>query len=593
MPVTTAAIYARKSTDQSDRADEAKSVVRQVAHARAFADQKGWEVAEEYVFVDDGISGAEFARRPGFLRLMNMLRPRAPFQALIMSEESRLGRESIETAYSLKKLVTAGVRVFFYLENRERTIDSPIDKVMLSLTAFADELERERARQRTYDALLRKAQSGLVTGGRVFGYTNLREAAGVRREINRQEAAVVERIFALAAQGSGFATIAKTLNQEGALCPRSQQGRPAGWAPSSVREVLYRPLYRGEIVWNRTRKRDSWGVIHQAPKAEADWIRIPAPDLAIVPDALWHAAHQQMAAQRVRYSGRSAHGAPPWSRTRKYLLTGLLRCSICGAGMEARSGTHGKSRRVFYGCSAYHRRGTTVCTNRLRARMEGVDSAVLTSLEEHLLNPAVLESAVQRAVGRLTASSNDDGTVAEELRRVNEELSRLTEAVAKGGDLPVVLTALREREARRQTLLSRRATRDRTPVPSADAIIADLQSRIADWRLLFHDHPGQARTVVKQLIVGRLDMTPHRDEGYYSFTGTGTIEPLLAGVVPHSVASPRGLVPGLAMPRIRALHGVPEVGHDAWSTGPTRAFIAPDVVFGRRVRTGVPPVCAL
>ena len=34
-------------------------------------------------------------------------------------------------------------RVFFYLEDRERTLDSPTDKIMLSLTAFADELERE------------------------------------------------------------------------------------------------------------------------------------------------------------------------------------------------------------------------------------------------------------------------------------------------------------------------------------------------------------------------------------------------------------------------------------------------------------------
>ena len=65
------------------------------------------------------------------------------------------------------------MRVFFYLEDRERTLDSPTDKIMLSLTAFADELEREKARQRTYDAMLRKAKAGHVTGGRVFGYTNV------------------------------------------------------------------------------------------------------------------------------------------------------------------------------------------------------------------------------------------------------------------------------------------------------------------------------------------------------------------------------------------------------------------------------------
>src|SRR5215216_4945649 len=190
------AIYARKSTEQS-LADDQKSVTRQIAHARAYATRKGWTVDEACIFVDDGISGAEFSKRPGFVRLMNALKPRPPFNVLVMSEESRLGREAIETAYALKQLVTAGVRVFFYLEDRERTLDSPLDKIMLSLTTFADELEREKARQRTYDAMQRKARAGHVTGGRVFGYDNV-DVVGqdgrrshVQRRINEAEAAVV------------------------------------------------------------------------------------------------------------------------------------------------------------------------------------------------------------------------------------------------------------------------------------------------------------------------------------------------------------------------------------------------------------------
>src|SRR5262245_66067407 len=117
-----AAIYARKSNEQAGVVDEQKSVARQVEHARAYAVRKGWVVADEHVYIDDGISGAEFANRPGFLRLMNALKPRPRFQILVMSEESRLGREAIETAYALKQLVTAGVRAFFYLEDRERTL---------------------------------------------------------------------------------------------------------------------------------------------------------------------------------------------------------------------------------------------------------------------------------------------------------------------------------------------------------------------------------------------------------------------------------------------------------------------------------------
>ncbi|MCI0407339.1 MAG: recombinase family protein [Acidobacteria bacterium] len=63
-----AAIYARKSTEQNGVGDEEKSVVRQVEHARAYATRKGWSVADEHVYMEDGISGAEFvghARRRG------------------------------------------------------------------------------------------------------------------------------------------------------------------------------------------------------------------------------------------------------------------------------------------------------------------------------------------------------------------------------------------------------------------------------------------------------------------------------------------------------------------------------------------------
>src|SRR5437899_2159970 len=175
-----AAILARKSTDQPGVPDEEKSVTRQVEQARAYAARKGWLVDERYIFVDDGVSGAEFVKRPGFIRLMNALSPRPPFQVLIMAEESRLGREQIQTAYALMQIMDAGVRVFFYLDDRERTLDSATDKVMFSLTNFAAEVEREKGSQRTYDAMLRKAKALHVTGGRVYGYDNQRRA-GRRR----------------------------------------------------------------------------------------------------------------------------------------------------------------------------------------------------------------------------------------------------------------------------------------------------------------------------------------------------------------------------------------------------------------------------
>src|SRR4051794_16878945 len=99
-----AAIYARKSTEQHV-AEDAKSVTRQIEHAQAYAVRKGWIVDESCIYVDDGISGAEFEKRPAFMRMVGAVANRAGFQALIMSDLDRLGREAIETPYWVKKIL--------------------------------------------------------------------------------------------------------------------------------------------------------------------------------------------------------------------------------------------------------------------------------------------------------------------------------------------------------------------------------------------------------------------------------------------------------------------------------------------------------
>ena len=255
------ALHCRKSNDQHVT-DEQKSVARQIEHGRAYAPRHGWTVPDAFVFVDDGVSGAEFAARPGFVRLMNALKPRAPFTVLVMSESSRLGREQFETGYALKQLSQAGVRCFSYLDDREVLLDSATDKFMMSAATFAAELEREKAKQRVTDTMNRKARAGHVTGGRSFGYTNVdvigpdRKRSHVERVIHPEEAAVVRRIFELSANRTGFTRIAKLLNAEAAPCPRPMGGRPAGWAPTSVRSIVLRPSFRGEVVYNTTHRRD-------------------------------------------------------------------------------------------------------------------------------------------------------------------------------------------------------------------------------------------------------------------------------------------------------------------------------------------------
>ena len=375
------AIYARKSTDQTGVNESDRSVTRQIAQARTYARKKGWTVSDVHVYVDDGVSGAEFTKRPGFLRLMNALKPAPPFQVLVMSEESRLGRESIETAYALKQLVQAGVRIFFYLEDRERTLDSPTDKIMLSLTTFADELEREKARQRTYDAMVQKARAGHVTGGVVFGYDNVRQPEGpVVRRINDAEADVVRNIFQMYLAGQGVRGIAKALNAWKARCPRPRGKGPAGWAGSSLWEVLRRPLYRGEVVWGRTKKRDKWGQKNRSARAEGDWVRVDVPHLRIVSEELWQAVQARLGEARSCYLSSThgeAFGRPPNQRESKYLLTGFVRCGVCGGSLIVGSRSHRKQRSFLYECSSFHRRGSQVCANDLNVSLTMADEAIL------------------------------------------------------------------------------------------------------------------------------------------------------------------------------------------------------------------------
>ena len=556
--VMKAAIYARKSTDQSGVADEQKSVSRQIEHARQYAQRKGWTVENAHVYVDDGISGAEFANRPGFLRLMNTLKPRPPFQQLVMSEESRLGREAIETAYALKQLVQAGVRVFFYLEDRERTLDSPTDKIMLSLTAFADELEREKARQRTRDAMVRKAHAGHVTGGRCFGYRNVEilgadgRRSHVEREVLPAEASVIRRIFGLCAEGYGLRAIAKMLNDEHAPSPRVQPGRLQRWAPTSIRAVLHRPLYRGEIVWAQTAKRDKWGQRRQATRPQAEWIRRPAPALRIVTDDEWAAAHRRLSGARALYlkaTGGETFGRPAVANPSKYLLTNLALCGSCGGPLWVRSRKHGLGRKFYYGCASYHNRGVG-CQNGADVPMDDANEILIEALLDDVLDESMISEAVDEAFQLLGDNSSDRRmvTLDAELAKVNRNRAGLVEAVAGGAEM---LDALRACEARRAKLTAERATlttQGKAPIDEV-RLRSDLLSLAQSWRCVLADDPMHARPIISSLLKGRVTYSPM---SYRKWTLQGEASPfgLFSRVFACGVGVPNGI-----RTRVSALKG--------------------------------------
>jgi DNA invertase Pin-like site-specific DNA recombinase len=85
----TAGCYARKSTDEGDKAAEAKSCARQIARAKEDAATRGWRFDERYVFSDDGVSGAEFRNRPSLNALLTAVKEKHRLNVLIVSEQSR------------------------------------------------------------------------------------------------------------------------------------------------------------------------------------------------------------------------------------------------------------------------------------------------------------------------------------------------------------------------------------------------------------------------------------------------------------------------------------------------------------------------
>lgn len=112
-------------------------------------------------------------------------------------------------------------------------------------------------------------------------------SAGHRLVIDEPQSVVVWRIFEQFARGEGLRSVARRFNAEGVhpLRPRSMAGRGrASWSASALQALLQNPLYRGELIWNRSEwiKDHATGKRRRFERPESEWIRREVPDLAIV-----------------------------------------------------------------------------------------------------------------------------------------------------------------------------------------------------------------------------------------------------------------------------------------------------------------------
>jgi len=111
----------------------------------------------------------------------------------------------------------------------------------------------------------------------------------------------------MVAAGTGLPTIAQTLNAEGLRSPRARAGRHHSWVPSSIRTALFNRLYKGDVVWGRTKKRDAWGRRKESNRPKDEWVVTTVEHLRIVSDELWTSAHEAL--QRGARPGTARSGA--------------------------------------------------------------------------------------------------------------------------------------------------------------------------------------------------------------------------------------------------------------------------------------------
>jgi site-specific DNA recombinase len=497
--MTTAAIYARKSTDQSDTADDQRSVARQIANARAFAQARGWTVDERHVYVDDGVSGAaSLTRLRAKARLLDVIKnsKRPPFQVLVVQAPDRLSRrDGDEAVAEMKAIAQAGVEIWFYADGTRFEYGTFQSNTLGFLKSeFAAEFRRAIA-AKTYEAMVRKAKAGLVTGGKVFGYDNERIRKGeARHRINEAESEVVRRIFEHYAAGKGYRTIAHMLNEQGTPCPRAQRGRSDGWDQGTIRDVLYRSIYRGRLEWNKTKKRDKSGDQKITKRDPRELIVVDADHLRILSHELIEAVDTRLAERKRNYAastkgqlvGKATHG--------RFLLTGLLKCPSCGGGFEAQRTAHGRTPGSVYVCTTNRRKGPRVCPNKLALPIEDTELRVLNVIEREVLVPAFIDHVVDSV---FVPPDVDRAALEEEARLLDQESANLTAAVKRGGDIPTLVDELREATRRRSDINRRLAPQEHL---DRAELRAALEQRVEDWRQVLRKYPQQGRQVLKALV---------------------------------------------------------------------------------------------
>ncbi|MER8761986.1 MULTISPECIES: recombinase family protein [unclassified Mesorhizobium] len=409
-----AAIYARYSTDlQSER-----SIADQVTLCRAYAVREGYDVVKEYS--DAAKSGASMHNREGVRDLMADALM-GEFDTVIVEELDRLSRDMEDLAGTFKRLSFLGIALVGVHGGKA-------DTIAIGLRGLTGQLFREDTARKVRRGLAGRVEQGFSGGGQAYGYRPDRLNKG-KMLIVEEEAEVIRRVFREFADDTSTRHIAHGLNKDHIAPPRGQRWNASTIVGSAQRGngILHNSLYVGELIWNRTTmiKDPDTGKRVSRPNPESEWKRAKVPELRIVSDELWGIAQ---GARRERVTPAVASKM----RKAKHLLTGLLKCGACGAGMSAAG--KDKSGRTRLRCTTAHESGT--CPAPKTFYLDTVEQLVVGSLVAKLRSPENLSTYIaayqeerQRLIGGRVANRIK---LERDLEVVQREVSRVVRHIAEG-----------------------------------------------------------------------------------------------------------------------------------------------------------------
>jgi site-specific DNA recombinase len=409
--MTRAAIYARFSSDlQNDR-----SIDDQVALCRDLGARAGYEIAA--VYDDRALSGTSTKKRAGFQAMMAAASARA-FDVILAEDIDRLFRDEADFHVARKRLDFLRIKI--------HTSSGLVSRVEGSLRAMMSAMFIENLVVHVRRGMQGVIRDGRHAGGKAYGYRPTAGSPG-KLEIVEAEAAVVRRIFERYVAGDHPREIAGALNADGIHPPRGGYWRAATLNGDAVRAngILRNELYAGRLIWNRTHKvRDpDSGKRLNRPNPESEWQRVDVPHLRIVEEQTFQAAiARRDAAARLPIHFRR----PP-----KRMLSGLLRCGACGAGMSMKDYDRGRPR---IKCSQMQEAGT--CSNGRAYYLQPIERAVVAGLRDHMGN--------REAVAHFIRCFNDEreklagdairnhSKIHARLASIDREIERTVAALIKG-----------------------------------------------------------------------------------------------------------------------------------------------------------------